>query len=410
MSNLTLIATYRVVTPMFLGGADPLQEAELRVPSFKGALRFWWRALMMWRGVREVQELHDHENELFGCSDSKIGQSKVLLRIETVHWPEMLKSGDILGEHGGKADITHKVVADGVRYLGYGLMEAFDGQKTEGGRLIRSCISAPSEFRLHVRFNPRATVEDCRQVLGALKLLGLCGCLGSRARRGFGSLTLTNLSGCDGSAWNPPCTISEWESNLNETLGTRTAFAGMAAWTGFVPGQSKVLLVQEAGKMPLEILGRLGRDFVFFRSWGRNGRVLGKESEKRFLGDHDLMKTQTAQRRGHPKRIVFGLPHNYGKSPDQHVEPGDPLFDRRASPLFFHIHQSSAMVPPIGVLLFLPSRFLPPEHDKISVGEHDVPLAHGGEGEFWKPVHDFLERLRSGSGKERFDEAHLIQL
>jgi CRISPR-associated protein Cmr1 len=32
-----------VVTPMFLGGANNL-EAELRVPSIKGMLRFWWRA------------------------------------------------------------------------------------------------------------------------------------------------------------------------------------------------------------------------------------------------------------------------------------------------------------------------------------------------------------------------------
>lgn len=30
----TISATYRVTTPMFLGGAD--QQAELRLPSFKG--------------------------------------------------------------------------------------------------------------------------------------------------------------------------------------------------------------------------------------------------------------------------------------------------------------------------------------------------------------------------------------
>ncbi len=410
MSSTILTATFRVVTPMFLGGADPLREAELRVPSFKGALRFWWRALRRWRGVCDERELYIKENELFGCSDSKIGQSKVLLRIEMVNRPEILKSGEVLGEHGGKVDSNQKVVADGVRYLGYGLMEAFDGKKTVGGRLTRCCLSAPFEFRLHIRFSPRTTAEDCRQVVGALSLLGLCGCLGSRARRGFGSLTLTSLSGCDEFTWNSPHTISAWESNLNATLGTHTAFAGIAEWTSLVPGQSKVLLVQEAGKMPLEILGRLGRDFVFFRSWGRNGKVLGKESEKRFPGDHDLMKAPPAQRREHPKRIAFGLPHNYGKFPDQQVEPADPQLDRRASPLFFHIHQSSAQVPPLGVLLFLPSRFLPPEHDKISVGGHEVPLAHRGEGEFWRPVHEFLERSRSGSGKERFGETHLMQL
>ncbi|HID77150.1 MAG TPA: type III-B CRISPR module RAMP protein Cmr1, partial [Planctomycetaceae bacterium] len=44
-------ATYRIVTPMFCAGADE-QRAELRLPSFKGALRFWWRSLM-WGQVKD---------------------------------------------------------------------------------------------------------------------------------------------------------------------------------------------------------------------------------------------------------------------------------------------------------------------------------------------------------------------
>ena len=46
MTNLgaaqhTIQATYRIVTPMFCGGAE--QQAEFRLASFKGVLRFWWR-------------------------------------------------------------------------------------------------------------------------------------------------------------------------------------------------------------------------------------------------------------------------------------------------------------------------------------------------------------------------------
>ena len=57
----TISATYRVTTPMFLGGVpspekeeaerlrlSPDHRAEFRLPSFKGALRFWWR---LWRGT-----------------------------------------------------------------------------------------------------------------------------------------------------------------------------------------------------------------------------------------------------------------------------------------------------------------------------------------------------------------------
>lgn len=39
----TLTATYRIVTPLFLGGANPNDHAKLREPSIKAALRFWWR-------------------------------------------------------------------------------------------------------------------------------------------------------------------------------------------------------------------------------------------------------------------------------------------------------------------------------------------------------------------------------
>ncbi len=39
-----ITATYRVVTPMFIGDADQ-KATSLRPPSIKGALRFWWRAL-----------------------------------------------------------------------------------------------------------------------------------------------------------------------------------------------------------------------------------------------------------------------------------------------------------------------------------------------------------------------------
>ena len=68
----TIEATYRIVTPMFCSGADQ-KSAELRVPSFKGALRFWWRSLM-WGRVSRVEDLQQKEAALFGASEQKTGQ------------------------------------------------------------------------------------------------------------------------------------------------------------------------------------------------------------------------------------------------------------------------------------------------------------------------------------------------
>ncbi|MFH0988531.1 MAG: type III-B CRISPR module RAMP protein Cmr1 [bacterium] len=35
-----------VITPMFLGGADP-DKPELRPPSIRGAMRWWFRTMIM---------------------------------------------------------------------------------------------------------------------------------------------------------------------------------------------------------------------------------------------------------------------------------------------------------------------------------------------------------------------------
>ena len=56
-----------VVTPMFLGGAEPT-KAELRVPSIKAAMRFWWRALY---DGNNIENLAEKEAEIFGSVANK---------------------------------------------------------------------------------------------------------------------------------------------------------------------------------------------------------------------------------------------------------------------------------------------------------------------------------------------------
>ncbi|MDR0965046.1 MAG: type III-B CRISPR module RAMP protein Cmr1 [Myxococcales bacterium] len=73
-------ATYQVVTPMFCGGAE--QKSEFRLPSFKGVLRFWWRALMWGRLNGDLGKLQEAEDYLFGSASGgeRGGQSKVWMR------------------------------------------------------------------------------------------------------------------------------------------------------------------------------------------------------------------------------------------------------------------------------------------------------------------------------------------
>ena len=94
-----------------------------------------------------------------------------------------------------------------------------------------------------------------------------------------------------------------------------------------------------------------------------------------------------------PDRAVFGLPHNYyfkGSGNKVNVDPEG--FDRRASPLFFHVHQPKEQAP-TAVLLFLPARFLP--ENKLRIGRPGQrPDVVAMAPDPWRPVHEFLDRIK----------------
>ena len=81
--------------------------------------------------------------------------------------------------------------------------------------------------------------------------------------------------------------------------------------------KSRLVLLPSDKPEPLEMLDLVGREIVRYQSWGRNGRILDSEQfEKNFNVDHDLMKEFLKGRTAHPRRIAFGLPHNYGNRPN----------------------------------------------------------------------------------------------
>ena len=151
-------------------------------------------------------------------------------------------------------------------------------------------------------------------------------------------------------------------------------------------------------KEPVELLDLVGRELVRYRSWGRNGKILGGKvpSERNFKDDHDLMDESRSGPPIHPRRISFGLPHNYyfaRLNPSfRRVGPYDRHLDRRASPLFIHIHECGDS--PVAILSFLPARFLPEGRSHISVQRRKVEkVEQKTEEELYRPIHAFLDRL-----------------
>ncbi len=373
-------ATYRVVTPLFCVGADP-NRPELRLPGFKGVLRFWWRALAWQRCGGVLDEIRHQEDALFGSAGA--GRSRVSMRLAEFSASPKVSVGAVLETDG-------HVVGKGARYLGYGVMEAFASRRrqTSAGQLTRACFRTPFDFTVRMRGRDLSATESA-SVTDALKAVGILGGMGARSRKGYGSLALRSLR-VDGR--------EQWQAPRSET-DLRDAVAAFRPH-GIVPtalpeftalsGEARHVLLSSSRQEPIALLDLIGRELVRFRSWGRNGKILGGalDSERNFKDDHDLMKGAMKDRppKTHPRRIAFGLPHNYGK---EQVKPGDKHLDRRASPLFIHIHECGGA--PVAVLSFLPARFLPKGRSTISVGRNRVQQCP--EERLYRPIHDFLDRI-----------------
>ncbi|MBA4603667.1 type III-B CRISPR module RAMP protein Cmr1 [Thermoactinomyces mirandus] len=141
------------VTPLCLHGADK-NQAELRLPSIKGALRYWYRA-----ACPDFSEKTDSgitkEELLFGGTRGKAGQSAFLMRLAK------------------KEDI--KIVRD---------------------QYNRKCFSG-IKFELEFLLRPNLGNDikpDWRGLLTSIWLLGHLGGLGSKSRKGYGTIALESWS------------------------------------------------------------------------------------------------------------------------------------------------------------------------------------------------------------------------
>lgn len=172
------------VTPLFLAGADPRGAPELRVPSVRGALRFWLRALAGGcygtddAGLQRVREL---EAEVFGDAGGEkgFGASKVVVSLD----------GHGLKPEKWQPTRQSRGFGAGIDYLYWSMGE----QRVRGERLPPKQHYAPnSRFTLTLAIRPGPDPKGARQAfyhaIRATWLLVHLGGVGARARRTAGSL------------------------------------------------------------------------------------------------------------------------------------------------------------------------------------------------------------------------------
>ena len=382
-----IIARYRIVTPMFIGDAN--QEANgISSGAVKGALRFWWRALNWGACLAAVnnndeaealRELHKREKKIFGGTakmDNGVqtgGQGIFLLRV----------SHDELNSTN-KAEVHSEFKNyPAARYLGYGLMLAFGStkQNTRSGQLERSCLNENQYFTLELLF--RGNIEP--SVQNALIAWGLLGALGSRSRHGIGSVALVSLKNNHGEEQYPlPMNEGDYSEQIKKLFSSLPATEPpfSAFW------QKSRIDRLLSGKGCYIALEQFGKAMMMYRSWGRsNGNggstVLNKTSERRFKDDHDWFKVKGWAEKHpdfHPKRVVFGLPHNYQKKGHHVISE---KYKRRSSPLLFHVHPVGDKF--VGISIFLPANFLP-DNEKIKANNIAIPA-----NVTWSVITGFLD-------------------
>ena len=166
------------ITPLFLAGADQ-GTAELRAPSFRGAMRYWFRALvggMVGTDAQGLKEVIEKESDVFGATDQ--GSSVRVKVSEASRGPEPFTERTNIQVRG-------EWKATGKGYLLWSMKLK---------KPSRYYFIPRTQFDVHISTNG-TDIARHKQSVAAFWLLTSLGGIGSRSRRCAGSLAVKDVHG-----------------------------------------------------------------------------------------------------------------------------------------------------------------------------------------------------------------------
>jgi CRISPR-associated protein Cmr6 len=211
----TFEATLELVTPAFLAGASQKEEdCDLRPATLRGVLRWWWRAL--YAGMLDVKTLRALEAAIWGDTNAGGAVRIDVTRGNHTNTVEFDKSRLLpasethkKSEHGIKDSDPEKTTM-GLWYLSYGMDEIIKVNEKkqrkqryylEPGSVWQVKVIARDAFysfdrneitaekqRKNGKTIPAAAIKE--QVVNVLHLLCTYGGIGSKSRKGFGSVEM----------------------------------------------------------------------------------------------------------------------------------------------------------------------------------------------------------------------------
>lgn len=355
----TLTVTLETVTPLFLGGAEPRGTPELRPPAFRGALRYWLRAVLGGAfGDTEagLTKLRACESAVFGSADETTGgASAVTIRLRTAAQPTSK-----LYEKQEPIFANNRRQPTGRDYLYWSMGKS--GNQQRGNYQPSKQFYVPgSSFDLILSSRPgvKDVEQQFEQAVAALWLLVQLGGIGSRSRRTAGSLSVRGQIEREGLMFTLSASdVAQAAAQLSAGLSAiREQFAALghidikapSAFDLLSPTVCRlwVLGTWRSWEAAVEAVGAAMRDFRTYRE-----------------PDHASV-TKWLQGQSIPtvERAAFGLPlpYHYSKGGLSGVVQGrvtQPTLDRRASPLWLKVSKMSTCSY-IGVATLFKSAFLP---------------------------------------------------
>ena len=332
-------ATVQLVTPAFLAGADQRDaiSCDLRGAALRGLLRWWWRTLHA--GFLDVATLRSLEATIWG--DTRAGGS---IRVEIVrgqrigptlfNFKDRFEPKPEFKRKHGLSDRPNQKTTQGLFYAAYGMDEMSRGEPNrrfvlEVGsswsvRLIaneaafcanRSDIKESSNRRSIARLTAQQVLE---QASAALWLLCNYGGVGSKSRKGFGSLQIATIERDDNASLDSLRELDDCRKSareLRESLGLdcslqeRAIESSALGTAADIPGP---IAVEVSWDDPWKIMDEIGFAYQAFAqslkhdpvkaAMGLPRKIHGPRDDREMPGQTDWRRPQWLDFSGRDRR------------------------------------------------------------------------------------------------------------
>lgn len=182
------------VTPLFMAGADG-KTLELRPPSIKGLMRFWWRA-QYWgshAGTKMLTsaKIEEKEGKIFGTASGNAQKSAFSIRLQL---DENIKPSrtsfpphpiQVISSRG-------RFAVNILDYLAYGVTEY---QRGQGTVVVRDYLPPGKRFKIFLNISHHESdPKIVENVVKSFYLFSVFGGLGAKSRNGFGGVHITAVT------------------------------------------------------------------------------------------------------------------------------------------------------------------------------------------------------------------------